>query len=115
MIGVYIVGGYPNIEDFKSLFRYLQNSKVDFIEVGLPFNDPVADGPIIAEAIYKTIEKGITVGDILEVISKEKKSKKTYIMTYSNIIFNLWIKVEDNIRIGHNVGFFRFFLFTYNL
>jgi tryptophan synthase alpha chain len=86
MIGLYIAGGYPDIKKFEEVFEFLQTSKAAFIEVGLPFNDPVADGPVIAEAINKVVDNKVNLEEILSVV-RNKKKKKCYVMTYANIIY----------------------------
>ena len=95
MIGLYMVGGYPNLVTFKNVYKYLQSLNIDFLEIGIPFNDPVADGPVIAEASYKVIGSGITYREIMDVICAEK-IKPTYIMTYANIIYNAGMKNFSN-------------------
>ena len=91
MIGLYLVGGYPDLATFKRTYKYLQTINIDFLEVGIPFNDPVADGPIIAKAAYRVIESGVHYKDIMEVVCSEK-TKTTYIMTYANIIYRAGLK-----------------------
>ena len=95
MIGLYIVGGYPDLLTFKNTYKYLQSQNIDFLEVGIPFNDPVADGSVIAEALYKVIESGITYREIMDVVCAEK-IKPTYIMTYANVIYKVGVKNFSN-------------------
>ena len=86
MKGIYMMIGYPDIETFKDEFIFSQNSGLDFVEIGLPFNDPVADGPVISEAGEKVLKNGINTEELMEFIRRNKKTK-IYIMTYSNIIY----------------------------
>jgi tryptophan synthase alpha chain len=85
------VGGYPDLATFKRTYKFLQSLDIDFLEVGIPFNDPVADGPIIAKAAYKVIQSGLHYKDIMDVVCSEKR-KTTYIMTYANIIYRAGLK-----------------------
>lgn len=85
--GVYLVGNYPDRDTFiKAAVKGLEF--FDFLEVGIPFSDPLADGPVIVEAAEKALEKGETIHSILESIDKIKKSvsaeKKIYFMNYAN-------------------------------
>jgi tryptophan synthase alpha chain len=71
----------------------------DIIEIGVPFSDPIADGPIIQEASYLALQKGITPDKSLEIakdIRKEFPKIPIVLMTYSNILsragFNKFIK-----------------------
>lgn len=92
--GFYLVGNYPDPKTFLQAaiegLRYF-----DFIEIGLPFSDPVADGPVLASASHKALEAGVTTESVLqscsllnEYINKHSKSKKIYIMTYANKVFH---------------------------
>ncbi len=85
MKGIYIVGGYPNLNDFKKQIEIINNINIDFIEIGIPFNDPVADGPVIAKAINETVNHNYSVDEILEIA--QQTDKPFYIMTYANIIY----------------------------
>lgn len=87
MKGIYMMGGYPDMETFCDEFVYSQDCSLDFVEIGLPFNDPVADGPVISEAGEKVIAAGVKTEDILHCVRQHKKTK-IYAMTYSNIIYN---------------------------
>ena len=93
MKGIYIVGGYPDREGFKKSFIAVAESGYDFIEVGLPFNDPVADGPVIAGAINDALISGVKIHSLIEDIIGFKETKiKKYIMTYSNIVYSYGIE-----------------------
>lgn len=87
MKGIYLAGGYPDRETFKKSFKIVAESGFDFIEVGLPYNDPIADGPVISSAILETLEKGIKVSDVIDdIISLSDVKIDRYIMTYANIV-----------------------------
>lgn len=97
MRGVYLVGGYPNLEMFdQSLKLVIESGKVDFIEIGIPFSDPVADGEVIREASYEVIESGVGLEEIVEIISRYRDKAlgsgiKIYMMTYANILYGYGI------------------------
>ena len=86
MKGIYIVGGYPDIDYFEKIIEQVNLYDFDFVEIGVPFNDPIADGNVIAKAIYRTVEKNYSVDEILNKALKIK-NKKVYVMTYANILF----------------------------
>ncbi len=96
--GVYIVGGYPDMDTFEKCFNVIENSKLDFIEIGLPFSEPVADGEIIVKAIEVSLKNGTITENMLNFLEKNRNVKiKKYIMTYSNIIYGYGIeKFSDN-------------------
>ena len=87
MKGIYLMGGYPDSKTFLNEVEAVSDAGYDFIEIGIPFNDPVADGPVIAEAGLAAIKNGTTAESILSDIKKiSALPVKKYIMTYANII-----------------------------
>lgn len=88
MNGIYLMGNYPDEKTFLTCCDIVYDCGYDFIEVGIPFNDPVADGPVIASAAHQVLENGQNTQLILESIGKMAQSKTKYIMTYSNIVFS---------------------------
>lgn len=87
----YIVGGYPDAKTSKEIIKTLIESGADIIEIGIPFSDPMADGPTIQKASSIALSKGITPSTCFEIVND---LKKTFIetpflfMTYSNIVFS---------------------------
>jgi tryptophan synthase alpha chain len=85
----YIVGGYPDLDTTEEIAYTLINGGADMIEIGIPYSDPIADGPIIQEASFHSLLKGVTPDLCLE-ISKNIRKKFPDIpiiaMTYSNIV-----------------------------
>jgi tryptophan synthase alpha chain len=85
----YVVGGYPDPISSEKIIISLIEGGADIIEIGIPFSDPIADGPIIQEASFRALQNGITPDICLNLI---RKIRKTYpllpilIMTYSNIL-----------------------------
>jgi len=85
----YVMGGYPNPIACEKIISAIVEGGADIIEIGIPFSDPIADGPVIQEAAFKALKKGVTPQMCLNLI---KKTRKRYpelpivIMTYSNIL-----------------------------
>ena len=92
MKGIYIVGGYPDLKRYIEVLKIIKDTNIDFVEIGLPFNDPVADGPVISGAINEVVKKNYSVEDILEPAKEILRKKKLYIMTYANLVYNLSYK-----------------------
>ncbi|MCY1038607.1 tryptophan synthase subunit alpha [Staphylococcus nepalensis] len=80
----YIMGNKRFIENMKTL----SDAGADIIEVGVPFSDPVADGPVIMEAGNKAIQEGANIQYIFDALTahRERLSSKYVLMTYINII-----------------------------
>ncbi len=86
----YFMAGYPSIDDSFKTAESLINAGADILEVGVPFSDPVADGPTIQEAHEKAVKDGITPLDVLEFTQKLKEKYPDVpliLMTYYNPIF----------------------------
>jgi tryptophan synthase alpha chain len=86
----YVMGGYPTMEDSRDIIATLIESGADIIEIGIPFSDPMADGPIIQKASLKALKMGITPMDCLGLAGHAKKQfpdTPVLCMTYSNIVF----------------------------
>ena len=61
ILSIYFTAGYPNINDTVEIIKTLDECGVDMIEVGMPFSDPIADGPIIQESSNRAIENGMNI------------------------------------------------------
>ncbi|GES57214.1 tryptophan synthase [Aspergillus terreus] len=64
----YITAGYPTVEETVDILLGLENGGADVIEMGVPFTDPIADGPTIQRANTKALENGVTVTSVLEMV-----------------------------------------------
>lgn len=60
LLSIYFTAGFPRLDDTVKIIRALEKSGVDFIEIGLPFSDPLADGPVIQHSSSVAIENGMT-------------------------------------------------------
>jgi len=86
----HIVAGYPTLKESEKIAIAMYESGVAFIEVQIPFSDPIADGPTIMKANEIALKNGMTTRKCLNLIKKLKKKIKIpiLIMTYFNIAFN---------------------------
>lgn len=86
---VFITAGYPNLTITKKLILELAKVGVDIIELGVPFSDPLADGPIIQESSQVALEKNININKILNLVKGLRRDIDIPIclMTYYNPIF----------------------------
>ncbi|RAJ13443.1 tryptophan synthase subunit alpha [Olleya aquimaris] len=60
LLSIYFTAGYPNLNDTVSIIQNLEKSGVDMIEIGLPFSDPLADGPTIQASSTQALKNGMT-------------------------------------------------------
>jgi tryptophan synthase alpha chain len=81
---LYITGGFPNLADSIKIVKTLAESGADIIEIGIPFSDPIADGPTIQESSHTSLMKGTTLKRIINNIKKIEIDKPLVFMSYLN-------------------------------
>ena len=87
--GAFLMLGDPDLETSARLLDAVVEGGADMIEVGIPFSDPVADGPVIQAAAQRALASGVRVGDCLELIGDFRKRHPDVpvgILTYANIV-----------------------------
>jgi tryptophan synthase alpha chain len=85
----YVTAGDPDLEMTKTLVRELVRCGGDLIEIGVPFSDPLADGPIIQRASQRALQGGTTLRKILQMVSELRRDVDVplVLMTYYNPVF----------------------------
>ena len=71
--GVFLTAGYPSLEYSKDIFKKILDAEVDFIEIGLPFSDPMADGPLIQHSSQIAIEQNTSVEECFNLVKEIRK------------------------------------------
>lgn len=66
VLNVYCTAGFPQLESTVPVMQALQNSGVDMIELGMPYSDPLADGPVIQASSTKALANGMTIAKLFE-------------------------------------------------
>jgi len=79
----YLTGGDPDLETSARLIEALAEGGADIIEVGVPFSDPIADGPVNQRAAVRALEAGVTLPGILEMIARVRTRIDTPIVLFS--------------------------------
>jgi len=69
----FVCAGHPRPDSLAEILLSLQDAGASVVEVGFPFSDPIADGPIIAAAMHKAIQAGCTPGQVLDQISSVRE------------------------------------------
>ena len=87
----YIMVGFPNEKATMSTIRGLVKGGADIIELGFPFSDPLADGPVIQNASTISLEKGTNVSKFFNIVKKIRKETDIplVLMTYTNILHHM--------------------------
>jgi tryptophan synthase alpha chain len=86
LLNIYCTAGFPKIESTGEVLLALQKSGVDIIEVGMPYSDPIADGPVIQESNMVAIENGMTIDLLFKQLKSAQKNIKVplILMGYLN-------------------------------
>ena len=87
---VYLTGGDPDLQTTRGLILALEEAGVDVIEIGVPFSDPTADGPVIQAASQRALHRGVTLSGILDMIESLRAVSEIPIVLfgYYNPIFS---------------------------
>jgi tryptophan synthase alpha chain len=86
----YMTAGLPSLEGTKDIILAQDEAGTDIIELGIPFSDPVADGPVIQEASYQSIQLGTNLKKVFDVVSDVRKESEipiVFMMYYNTILY----------------------------
>ena len=94
LLSIYLTAGFPTIDSTLPLLETIANAGADFIEIGVPFSDPLADGPTIQYASQIAIQNGITLKDIFKIITEfnNKYNVPLLLMGYANPFFQFGLE-----------------------
>jgi tryptophan synthase alpha chain len=87
--GAFLMLGDPGLETSASLLDAVVEGGADMVEVGIPFSDPVADGPVIQAAAQRALASGVRVGDCFDLIARFRSRHPDVpvgILTYANLV-----------------------------
>lgn len=90
----FVTCGDPSLDVTKELIIAMDQAGADVIELGIPFSDPTAEGPVIQEANIRALSQGITTDDIFQMVSevREKTDVPLVFMTYANVVYSYGIQ-----------------------
>ena len=94
LLSIYFTAGFPRIDDTVKIIKELDKSQVDIIEIGLPFSDPLADGPTIQKSSEKALSNGMTTNLLFDQLKDLRKISDipVVIMGYFNPILQYGIE-----------------------
>lgn len=102
----YIMAGDPDLAKTEEVILFFEEVGADIVELGIPFTDPLADGPTIQRASERALKRGITLKKVLEFVKRIRRSIKIPIvlMTYYNPIFKYGEErfVKESVQYGVN-------------
>lgn len=89
---LYLTAGFPNFATSLDAVRRVAEAGADFIEIGVPFSDPLADGPTIQRTTQTALEQGMTMPRVLELVRKASVAVPVIIMTYLNPVLSYGVR-----------------------
>lgn len=86
----FLTCGDPDLETTEQLICAIAEAGADLIELGIPFSDPTAEGPVIQDANLRALSRGVTTDKIFDMVRRVRKTVKIpmVFMTYANVIFS---------------------------
>lgn len=102
LLNIYITAGFPRIDSLTKIIPALEHSGVDIVEIGLPYSDPISDGPTIQQSNKQAIKNGINIQLIFEQLKNTPTTMALLMMGYFNSIYHFGI--EDFCKKCKEVG-----------
>lgn len=101
---VYITAGDPSLERLPEILKVLEDSGADMVEIGFPFSDPLADGPVIQSAMWRAIQRGVNLQRVLDQVAlcREQVGLPLVAFTYTNPVqrYGFARFAQEAIRVG---------------
>ena len=93
ILSVYFTAGYPNLDSTTVIIKALENAGADMIEIGMPFSDPMADGPVIQHSNEQALKNGMSLKLLFSQLSGIRKEVKIplLLMGYLNPVIQFGI------------------------
>lgn len=90
----YVTAGDPDLARSRSILLALADAGADVLEVGVPFSDPIADGPVIQRAVERALAAGTTLDDVLGLVTEVRSSTQVPIVlfTYVNPVVRMGVE-----------------------
>ncbi len=98
----FITCGDPDLDTTKELIYTLEKAGASVIELGIPFSDPTAEGPVIQGANMRALANGVTTDKILDMVATVEVTVPLVFMTYANVVFSYGIErfVKKCVEVG---------------
>ncbi len=90
----FITSGDPDLETTEKIVYAMDRAGCDLIELGIPFSDPTAEGPVIQEANVRALSNGVTTDKVFEMVNRIRKNTDIpmVFMTYANVVYSYGIE-----------------------
>lgn len=94
LLSIYYTAGYPQLNDTLEIAEELEKAGADFLEIGFPYSDPVADGPIIQASSKQALDNGMTLAILFDQLKdlRQKVSIPILLMGYVNVVLQYGVE-----------------------
>lgn len=94
LLSVYFTAGYPTLDSTITIAKGLEEAGVDFLEIGFPYSDPVADGPVIQHSSEEALKNGMTLALLFEQLKalREHVTIPVFLMGYFNPVLQFGVE-----------------------
>lgn len=100
----YLMGGFPSLEGSLAIGQAYADGGADLVELGVPFSDPLADGPVIHEAATQALAAGATLAGVLEVGRALSERLPVVLMIYANIVYGRGFETFADLLVEHGIS-----------
>ena len=104
ILSIFLTAGYPKKEDTLEIIKHLDASGVDMIEIGIPYSDPLADGPIIQQSSQVALENGVTLKNTFEHLKSLRTITQMPVLMMGYINSVMQFGVEAFYKNCHETG-----------
>ncbi len=100
----YICAGYPSRDASLEMMHAAAEAGADILELGIPFSDPLADGPTIQKATFEALEKGMSVRGALEILQDFRRERRTPVVLFTYLNPVLHFGLESFVEAAREAG-----------
>ncbi|MBC7696661.1 MAG: tryptophan synthase subunit alpha [Burkholderiales bacterium] len=104
ILSIFLTAGYPNLTDTLPIIKILDTTEVDLLEIGIPFSDPIADGPIIQQSSMTALNNGTTLKVMFEQLKDLRKITQLPILLMGYLNSVMQYGVEPFYKNCHESG-----------
>ena len=101
----FLTAGYPSKKDTVQMVLASEKSGAAMVELGMPFSDPLADGPIIQAASQKAIENGVNIGWILKVVAEIRRESEIRPCSGKPLLKRIYSGKDNNLISSPEIAF----------
>lgn len=94
ILSIYFTAGHPEPNTTATIIQLLEQTGTNMIEIGIPFSDPLADGPVIQQSSQKALDQGMTLAKLLDEIKEIRKTVEIplLLMGYFNVVMHFGVE-----------------------